>query len=72
MKDRIKKIVSRVLKINVDDKTAQDTCVEWDSLHHLNLVFELEIEFNISFEPDEMTLMKDIDTIVETIKTKLK
>jgi acyl carrier protein len=71
MKERIKKVVSRVLKIDVDDNTSQNTCASWDSLHHLNLVIELEMEFEVSFEPEEIARMKDIDTIEELIKTKI-
>jgi acyl carrier protein len=71
VRNRIKKIVSEVLKINVDDTTAQTTCVEWDSLRHLNLIIELEIEFDISFEPEEMACMKSIDTIGKIVSAKL-
>jgi acyl carrier protein len=70
MRNKIKKILSDILKINVDDTTDQTTCAEWDSLHHLNLLFELETVFNISFEPDEMARMTNIDEIEEIIKAK--
>jgi acyl carrier protein len=71
MRNKIKKIISDVLKINADDTIEQTTCAEWDSLHHLNLLFELETMFDVSFEPDEMACMTNIDEIEKIIKAKL-
>jgi acyl carrier protein len=60
-----------VLNIDVKDDISQDTCVEWDSLRHLNIIFELETGFDISIEPEEMAIMNNINTIENIIKTKL-
>jgi acyl carrier protein len=70
MRERIKKVASQVLKTDVDDNTSQSTCASWDSLHHLNLIIELEMEFNISFEPEEIAQMKTIDAMERLIKMK--
>jgi acyl carrier protein len=72
MKERIKKVVSQVLKIDVDDNTSQDTCASWDSLRHLNLIIELEMEFDVSLEPEEIAQMKSIDEIERIIKTNMR
>lgn len=71
MRNKIKKIISHVLNIDVKDDISQDTCVEWDSLRHLNIIFELETGFDISIEPEEMAIMNNINTIENIIKTKL-
>jgi acyl carrier protein len=71
MREQIKKVISQVLKTMVDDNTSQDSCAAWDSLHHLNLIIELEIEFDIAFEPEEIACMKNIDAIEKIISTKL-
>jgi acyl carrier protein len=71
MKERIKKVVSQVLKTTVDDNASQGTCAEWDSLRHLNLIIELETEFDLSFEPEEIVRMKSIDAIERMIKTRV-
>jgi acyl carrier protein len=63
MKERIKRVTSQVLKTDVDDNTSQNTCASWDSLHHLNLIIELETEFDVSFEPEEIAQMKSISDI---------
>ena len=51
MKEHIKEVLVTVLKREVDDMTSQANCPEWDSLHHLNIIVELEMAFDISFEP---------------------
>jgi acyl carrier protein len=71
MRDRIKSIIADVLKIEIDDDISQTSCAEWDSMHHLNLIFELEMAFNISIEPEEIMAMQDINSIELIIKTKL-
>jgi acyl carrier protein len=70
MRERIKQIMARVLKTEVSDAASQTNCTEWDSLRHLNLVVELELEFDVSFEPEEIALMKDINAIETILKTK--
>jgi acyl carrier protein len=71
MKERIKQVASQVLKADVNDNTSQDNCASWDSLHHLNLIIELEEEFDVSFEPEEIAKMKSIDVIERMIKSKI-
>ena len=51
-------------------KTQKNTN-QWDSLKHLSLVVELEIEFNIEFEPDEIAKMIDYTKIEEYINKKI-
>lgn len=71
MKERIKKVLGTVLKREVDDTTSQANCPEWDSLHHLNIIVELEMVFDISFEPEEMGEMKSISDIERLVTQKL-
>jgi acyl carrier protein len=71
MKERIKEVLATVLKREVDDATSQDNCPEWDSLHHLNMIVEMEMAFDISFEPEEMGQMKSVADIERLVKQKL-
>ncbi len=72
MKEEIKKIIASVLNIqNVTDETAQSNCSKWDSLKHLQLIVELEDEFGVSFEPEEIAEMKDVNSINEIVTKKL-
>ena len=71
-KDKIKDILSRVLELNeVPDDISQNSCGKWDSIHHLQLVVELEMAFDASIEPEEIAVMKSLEDIVRVINTKL-
>ena len=71
MKEKILKIISQVLKTEVDENASQKTISQWDSLHHLNLIIELEVEFDVSFEPEEIAEMKSFSKIEELIESKI-
>ena len=65
-------ILRTVLEDNTLDNTcSQENCETWDSLHHLNICFELEGEFGVEFQPDEMAAMKSFDDIKCLLATKL-
>jgi acyl carrier protein len=72
MREQIKQIIKDTLVIaDVPDNISQKTCVEWNSMHHLQLVVALETEFDISFEPEDIGSMKSLDEIEEKIKSIL-
>ncbi len=58
--------------LNIDETVSQKNCENWDSLNHINLIVELENEFNVSIEPDEMDEMKDFYAVEKIISAKLK
>jgi len=71
MKERILKVMKAVFELeNADETISQKNCEKWDSLNHLQLVIALEEEFDISFEPEEITEMKDFQTIESIIAHK--
>lgn len=73
MEEKILAILRRVLEDNNLDKTcSQTTCELWDSLRNLTICFELEGEFGVVFEPEEMAEMKSYDDIVRLLTAKLK
>jgi acyl carrier protein len=73
MRERIKQVIKETLDLdNVPDDISQKTCVEWDSMHHLQLVVALEAEFDISFEPEDIGSMKSLVEIEEKVKSLIK
>lgn len=71
MEEKILKILRQVLDINDLDATcSQTTCEAWDSLHHLNLVVELEDAFDVTFEPEEIAAMKSVEDIKKLLAAK--
>ena len=55
----------------VDEFISQKNCEKWDSLNHLNLIVEIEDEFNISLEPNEIGEMIDFSSVLNMISSKV-
>lgn len=72
MEEKILEILRKVLEDNsLDETCSQATCETWDSLRNLSICFELEGEFGVVFEPEEMSKMKSYEDIVHLLKNKL-
>jgi acyl carrier protein len=56
---------------SITPATAPETLEAWDSMGHLTLMLALEQELNISIPPEDGERMKDVDTIVQTIRPLL-
>ena len=73
MRDRLIEVFKRTFEVEkVNENTSQKNLENWDSLNHINLVIEIENEFEISIEPEEMDEMKDFKTIERIVSEKLK
>lgn len=71
MEEKVLDILKNVFELNEVDKTcSQKTCNKWDSMGQLNLVVELESEFGISLEPEEIGEMKSFNDIIRILKKK--
>lgn len=72
MEEKVLEILKNVFELETVDTTcSQTTCEKWDSMGVLNLVVELETEFDISLEPEEIGEMKCYDDIIRILKTKV-
>jgi len=72
MREQIIAIMKRVFKLeNLPDNLSQQTVQAWDSLRHLNLIIELEMEFNVEFTPEEIAAMKTLSVIEQKLSEKL-
>lgn len=71
MEEKVLEILKNLFELDtVDETCSQKTCEKWDSMGVLNLVVELESEFDISLEPEEIGEMKSYSDIVRILKTK--
>ena len=76
--EKIKDVLSAILSVpsaSIDDKFSSDTCSEWDSLKHMNLVLALEEEFQVQIPDEEvgnMTSYKIIKLVLEEISVGQK
>ncbi len=72
MEERIKQVLMRTFNLTwVDENCSQKTCEKWDSMGQINLVVELEMEFGVSLEPEEIGTMVSYQDIVRIISKKL-
>ena len=72
IKERIFDCMNRAFAIeNANEEISQKSCETWDSLNHLNLIAELEEEFDIELEPEEIGLMVDFVSVKKIIENKL-
>ena len=73
MNDQLKKIISDVLQVDIesDDSSSTDlTTAELDSIKLLMIISELESQFQIEFEPEEIGKMKSLLDIFRILNTK--
>ena len=72
MNEKVVEIMKDVLEVGViSTDISQENCENWNSLRHLNLVSELEDEFDVEFEPEEIADMKSFEKILEIIQSKV-
>lgn len=71
MDKRLEKVIRSVFPIEgdtIDENWTSDHIPEWDSVGHLDLIMEIEKEFDIKIEIEEMFEVEklgDIKTILE-------
>ena len=74
MKDRVYQIFATVFEIPIEavkDDISQSNFDKWDSIMHLMLISDLEIEFKTSFEPEEIEHLKSLSDVLEQIAGKI-
>jgi len=71
MEEKVLEILKNLFELDtVDETCSQETCEKWDSIGQLNLVVELESEFDLTLEPEEIGEMKSFDDIIRILKSK--
>ena len=71
MEKQVLDVLRRVFKdSSIDENCSQKNCAAWDSMNHLNLVVELEMEFGVSLEPEEIARMVDFAAVCDILKAK--
>jgi len=71
MEEKVLEILKDLFELDtVDETCSQMTCEKWDSMGQLNLVVELESEFDVTLEPEEIGEMKSFGDIIRILKSK--
>lgn len=71
--NRIIEIIASVLEVSaaeINIESDSNSVESWDSMKQLFMVSELEQEFNIEFDTEEMEKMKSVRSIIDIINTK--
>lgn len=72
MEEKVFEILMNLFELEtVDETCSQETCKKWDSMGQLNLVVELESEFDITLEPEEIGEMKSYKDIIRLLSNKI-
>lgn len=72
---RITKIIAEILEVSESEITMESGIgdfAKWDSLGHMNILREVEDEFEIEFEPEEIIEVENVGDIVELTEKKVK
>lgn len=69
-----KKVIELLKKIfentEINESSSKENIPEWDSMTQLNIAFEIENEFGIELEPEEIVLLKSVSEIIDFLNTK--
>jgi len=72
MSEQILQIISGIAKKSAESLEATKTEQGlWDSLLHVELIFALEAEFNIFFEPEDIALIDTPEKVIEVVLKKV-
>ncbi len=72
IKERLEKIFKKVSKKTDIDSQSSLKDLGLDSLDVVEVLMEIEEEFNIKFEDEEMTSLKIVQDLYDAIERKLK
>ena len=73
IKEKVFEIVATVCSVDKSEVNENSTVGDfpaWDSMGHLAILNAVEEAFDISFEPEEMMEMEDVNDIVKAVEEK--
>jgi len=62
------KVLSTVLKCEVDLLSSRETLSNWDSLKHIEIIFAMEDEMNIQFPEEKMSELNIVIQIIAAVE----
>ena len=72
---RVKEIIANVLGVDIS-RIEADTAIgdlpEWDSLHHIMIISNIEREYGFRFTPDVMMDLEDVSDIVNATEARVE
>lgn len=74
VEQQVKEIVASISGVDVNEVTLQSAIgdfPQWDSMGQMAILQQVEEAFEISFEPEEMMEIEDVNDIVKAVEAKL-
>lgn len=74
VKEKVIEIIANVLNVKSSEITLESTVGDfptWDSLGQLNILQNVQDEFEVEFEPEEMMDIEDVNDIIKAVESKL-
>lgn len=71
MEEKIINIIAKILEVDsseIEMDTAAGDLPEWDSLHHLQIIAELENVFGIKYAPTDLAEIEDVSDLIALTK----
>ena len=75
VKAKVFEIVAQVCDTDVANVALESTIGDfpaWDSMGHLTILQQVEEELEVSFEPEEMMDLEDVNDIIKAVEAKLR
>lgn len=67
MEKQVISIIAKILNVDIEDvelDTAIGDLAEWDSLHHLQIIAELENKFGIKYAAEDLAEIEDVADLI--------
>ena len=71
MEQKIFDIIAKILEVELEEvelDTAIGDLPEWDSLHHLQIIAELEKEYGIKYVAEDLAELEDVSDLISLTK----
>lgn len=65
--DVVTTTMQRLLKCDVSPDATRESTPEWDSLKHIEVIFELEDRLDVQFTEQEMAELNSVGQIVQKV-----
>ena len=75
MEQKIIGIIAKILEVELEE-VELDTDIgdlpEWDSLHHLQIIAELEKEYGIKYVAEDLAELEDVSDLISLTKEMIE
>ncbi len=74
VKEKVFEVIAEVCEVDKSEITLESSVGDfpaWDSMGHLAILSNVEEAFDISFDPEEMMELEDVNDIVKAVEMKL-